>query len=181
MSILSLVDAKNQLNIQNADEDTALQSYLDAVDLVIEAHTGQIVTPRDFTEELYLPAFTSRVRLHNTPLLSVTSLTDAVNGTLYNLTSAVVRQVGLVILPTGIRGDWTVTYHSGLTAVPVNYVRAAAIIVQHLWQTRRGRMPSASDDLMSSFEVTNRTGLLAGYAIPNAAIELLGAAAPAVA
>jgi len=47
---------------------------------------------------------------------------------------------------------------------------AGLIIVQHLWATRRGNMPSASPDLTDSLAYPNYSG----YAIPNKALELLG-------
>lgn len=63
--------------------------------------------------------------------------------------------------------------HTGRpTAAPpaANYKLAGLIIVQHLWSTRRGNMPTASPDLDVSLSYPNFNG----FAIPNKALELLG-------
>jgi hypothetical protein len=57
---------------------------------------------------------------------------------------------------------------------PANYELAGMIIVQHLYQSKRGGMPTASPSLDGdSAAIQPRTAF--GFAIPRMALELLGA------
>ncbi|MEV7907699.1 hypothetical protein, partial [Streptomyces anulatus] len=66
-------------------------------------------------------------------------------------------------------GRITVAYVAGRTEVPAHVRQAARIMVQHLWETQRGRMGAART--AGSEEVWDPRW---GYAIPRRALELLG-------
>jgi len=182
MSFLDLTAVKSQLRITSAVSDSAITLLIAAAQDVVERHLDKILEPRPFTDELTVRFPTTRFRLHNTPLVSVESIVDS-DGTIYDLTGLVVRSSGLAVLPSAIKGTGylDVTYTAGLASVPDNYVQAGQIIVQHLWETRRGDMPLASGQLDDSLMMDTRLGIVAGYAIPNRALELLGPRPPVVA
>jgi hypothetical protein len=65
-----------------------------------------------------------------------------------------------------------------MAVIPANCTRAAAIIIQHLWETQRGVMGSRR---FGGGQELDRALTGMGYAIPNRAKELLGQRAPVVA
>lgn len=182
MSFLSLDAVKDQLGITSTVTDGDLGLVIAAAGDVIERHVGQVVDPRSFTDEVTVSAWqpTRQFRLHKTPLVSVQQIIDS-DGTVYDLTGMVVRASGLVVLPSAIGGYLDITYTAGLSVAPDNYVQAGLIIVQHLWETRRGDMPLATAALDDSLMMDTRMGIVVGYAIPNRALELLGPRPPVVA
>lgn len=175
---LDLARVKAQLNITGTDDDAELAPLIDAARDVVEAHTGQIVERRSFSEELVLDRSTTRVRLSNVPVVELTSATG-VDGSPVDVTGAMPRPSGLVYLTKPVSGFLGVVYTAGLDTVPENYVTAGAIIVEHLWNTQRGAMPPALAGLEDSLAYTGATAV--HYAIPNRALELLGARRPVVA
>lgn len=187
MSFLELASVKDQLKIQpnSSISDTALQALMDAVTFIVERHTGVIIEQRSFSDELHLAQRTSKFRVLSKPLVSVTSITDAVSGAV-DLTGMFTRKSGLIVLPYSLAPDiyLTVEYTAGLdaTAIPENYKQAGMIIAQQMWETRRGGMPSTAAALDESMSRESyRQGFLVGFVIPNRALELLGTRPPVVA
>lgn len=168
--ILSLADAKAQLNIKTTRDDDELRSWTEAVTTVVEDLAGVCVR-RSFTEEHPMPfAGSPTLALNRTPAVSLTSVTDLVYGNVYPVADLLLdTSTGIVQHSLGCRlyGTLSVTYVAGRPVVPANITAAAKIILQHLWQSVRtgSRSPGRSDD------VTTIPGF--GYAIPNRALQLL--------
>lgn len=140
--MIELDEAKAQVNIAVSDprHDVELQAYVDAVTEVVERQTGEVVTPRSFTERHDVCRRHS-LALARHPVLSLTSLAR-VDGTLAWAVADldVDGPTGLVRVRAGtlLDGLLTVTYQAGHTSVPPNWTLAARFIVQHLWKTQRG-------------------------------------------
>lgn len=178
MSLVTLPEVKAQLNMSsNTQQDVALTAYIAAVDAIVERHTGDTVTSQSFTETLEVDSWTNHLIVSKRPATALTSIATHDGGTTYDTTTAVLRSSGVIILPCRVFGLIDVTYTAGWKTAPANYAQAALIIVQHLWKTRLGPTATPSQaalpDSMAPREV--------GYAIPNAALELLGRRAPVVA
>jgi len=178
--IVSLQDIKDQTNISNTASDEELRRYLEAATGAIENHLGLAVVKRTRTEEHQIGR--GALVLNWTPVGAVTAL-SLVDGTYtWNVNDLHVTPAGVVTSPLGIDpyGHVTVTYTAGMSIVPGNYGLAAAIIVQHLWETQRGTAggprPGALGDSMGAGMYAGR-----GFALPNRAIELLGAGLPGIA
>ncbi|MGW1546614.1 head-tail connector protein [Streptomyces sp. NPDC002346] len=175
MALLTLADAKAQLNITTDSNDTELQAYVDAATPVIERFIG----PCDETQvsEVHdLGRSGSRLLvLRKTPAVSVTSIVDELSGSEAVAATAVVLdgEVGSLRRRDGgaLRGLLRVTYTAGRTEVPATVNLAARMLVQHLWQTQnasRGPVLPGGGDYSVSEPVA---GL--GYAVPNRVLELL--------
>lgn len=164
-SILSLADAKAQLNITSDRDDEELRSWIEATTALVEQFTGLCVT-QTFTETHRINGSGTRaIVLKHTPVRDVISVDGAPLSSL-----SVSNDTGVVRCPGGLLyGSVTVTYTAGRTVIPASITKAALIILQHLWQTQRntfrGGLPGVSGDT----EIM--PGL--GYAIPNRAMQLM--------
>ncbi len=175
--LISLADAKEQLKITSSTSDEEVRRYLGATTVVVEDHVGQAVVRRTFSEEH--TANCGAFVLTRNPVISLVSVA-LVDGTFtWDVSTLHVSPAGVVTSPLGIspHGHLAATYIAGMAIVPDNYALAAAIILQHLWDTKRGTRggprPGGLDD---SLGVVG-----AGFAIPNRALELLGGGMPGIA
>lgn len=175
--IISLADAKAQLNTTTTVNDEELRTYVEATTGVIEQELGMAVVRRPRTEE---HCIRGGLVLNWTPVVTLTSMA-LVDGTYtWNVADLHVSPAGVVTSPLGVApyGNVTVTYLAGMSIIPENYCLAARIIVQQIWKTQRpdrgapGR-GSSLDDSMGYQQM--------GFAIPNRAKELLGSGLPGIA
>lgn len=185
MALLTLAEAKAQLDIESTATDVELQSYIDALTAVIEGVVGPVET-REFTETVTGRGPT--LCLHQTPVVALTSLTPVLNdGTTQDVTGLHVDAASGVVRRRDCGqfygGPWTAVYTAGRGAVPPTINLAARILLQHLWRTQYG----ASRGLGSigggdDYDVTQPVPGF-GYAVPNRVLELLQPykTAPAVA
>lgn len=174
MALLTLAEAKAQLDIETTTDDGELQAYIDSLTAVIERHTGPVEN-RSVTEQLNSRG--SRLALSQVPAVSLTSITPVLIGGL-------AIDVGDLVLDgdTGVLwrwdrqffygGPWSVTYVAGRGTVPPTIKLAALFLLQHLWRTQYGaaRGGGGADD----YSVTEPVPGF-GYAIPNRVLELLEA------
>lgn len=170
--LISLADAKRQLNITSTKHDAELADMLRSVTAVCERYRGAIVR-RTHTEEITAPYGARQIRLTYTPILSVTSVTEA--GTV--LTAADYDLSADSGVLTRMTGGYPVRWHAGRQSITVTYVagrteidpavrQAALILIQHMWETQRGGAMPARD--------TDTFDPRYSYSIPRRALELLG-------
>lgn len=178
--IVSLSDARELLRLTGTTQDELLRSKIAATTIIIERIIDEVVVPRTVVENITNVKPGRFLVLRKTPVISLTSL--ALTSALYTwdvATFNVVSETGvLTALPTAwqVWGDITVTYVAGRAVIPENVQEAAKIIIQHLWQTRRGTAGTPQVEGMSTTLSPHAArGFGWGFAIPNAAIELLGA------
>lgn len=178
--IISLADARATLRLTATTQDEELRLFIEATTAVIERHINEAVVPRTVIED-YTTVNAGRwgdsIALRTVPVISVQSMVSV--STLYTWSPAnfhVNTDTGEITgLPSTwpLWGDVTINYTVGRQVIPPNYILAAKIIVQHLWQTRRGVAGAAQPSgMVDTMHGSGRLGW--GYAIPNAAIELLG-------
>lgn len=163
LQLISLAAAKAHLNMTETVDDEELRGWIAAATRVAERHTGLTMCRRSFTEQACGPRF----HLTRTPLLSVESPTSA---TVLDASS------GHVEVATS--DPVTVVYTAGMRVVPENYLGAVAIISAHLFDTQR--ISSLGQQVSVTGEDTLTPGGL-GFALPERAVQLLGARAPVVA
>lgn len=184
--MLTLAEAKLQLNIPAGDtsHDVELQAYVAAAIRAVERHTGTVGDVRAIVGERHEVCHASKLWLYQKPVQSLTTLAR-VDGTQTWAAADVDVDVdsGLLRVKSGplFDGLLTATYQAGHVPVPANYNLAARIIVQHLWQTQRGAMGSRRPTTVLNDSMENLVNFGRGYAIPNAALELLGEPIPVVA
>lgn len=167
--IISVYDAKVQLKITNDVSDDELRSFIGSATAVVERVRGEAVVKRSFTEKI--TAVNGRVVLSRLPVVSVTSIASRDGLTTWDVDDTDVDDAGILTSTrTPLAGDLTVIYVAGYIEIPENYLMAARIILEHLWQTKRG---NAGVPRPGGMEVATVSGL--GFAVPNRALELLGA------
>jgi hypothetical protein len=175
MALLTLAEAKAQLDIDTASHDSELQTYIDALTAAIERHVGPVEN-RAVTETT--TAGGAVLCLSHLPVVSLTSLTPLLTGgTAVQVSDvAVDGATGILRRKDGTGfcgGPWAAVYTAGRGAVPPTIKLAALILLQHLWRTQYGASRGMSsvgggDD----YNVTEPTPGW-GYAIPNRVLQLL--------
>ncbi len=132
---------------------------------------------RSFTERRTADVY-GQILLSNVPVLSVTSAVSADGSKTWNAADLDTEpDNGLIYAATGpaLRGVVDVAYRAGLRIVPDDYQLATLIIVEHLWETRRGA-------LRIQLGGENEPWLPGrGFAVPRRAIELLDSTLPGIA
>lgn len=169
--LISMTDARNVLNLDDRSVDHEVRDWLGAVTRSIERYTGKAWVQHPRTDTVHGGRY--EIALPVTPVRSITAMVPVLdNGTsTYVPAQLRVDTHGILRLADGTpfeRGPFDVTYVVGdNTAVPEDVVGAAKIMLEHLWDTKRGGgLPSRaeSDDYNPN----------AAYALPNRAKELLG-------
>ncbi|MEW2570496.1 head-tail connector protein [Streptomyces sp. NPDC047070] len=175
MALLTLEEAKLQLNLTTDTDDEELQTYVDAVTAPIEEYIGP-VEPREVTERQDAEGGRRILVLRTTPVLSLTSVEPLLAGGVSHPVG------GLVLDPdTGevrrydggwFRGLLLFTLQAGRTTTPPTVNLAARMLVQHLWRTQRpgrsGGLPGGGEDYSVGQPIPGF-----GYAVPNRVLELL--------
>lgn len=154
-AVISLQDAKNQLNTPDSDDED-LRLYLAAVTSVIESITGPIIT----NEHIDILPASDRIVLRKAPVQSVTSIvpTDPgfagafVGNYILEPATGILRRQGFYPFEPAyafqiehtywFEGyDLTITYTAGRAEVPAGVQVAARMILEQSWASRRGAMP----------------------------------------
>lgn len=173
MPLVTLAEAKAQLDITTTNHDEELQRYIDALTAPIERHVGP-VEDREVTE--VIEGRSATLCLSCVPAVSLTSIVPvlssgqsiAVNEVHLDSATGIVRRLDGGSFCGGL---WTVTYTAGRGGVPETIQLAALILLQHLWRTQYGAARGSvggGDD----FDV-NEPIIGWGYAIPNRVLQLL--------
>lgn len=150
--------------------------WSDATLAAVEKASGRVVIQRTVSEEVTV--YNGIFVLANVPVAALTSVAD-ISGTPTWDVSALhfTTSTGAVQALSGptLRGRLTVTYTAGPTSPAANHKAAGLIILQHLWQTRRGAGAIARGGEDEVYVPA------LGYAVPRRAVELLGLSLPGVA
>lgn len=173
MALLTLDEAKAQLDIETDTNDAELQVYVDSLTAVIERFVGPIEN-RTVTEPVN--ARHARLPLTQTPVVELLSLTPIMLGGLAIAVSDLYldKEAGVLLrLDGGVfyGGPWTAVYTAGRESVPPTINLAARMLLQHLWRTKYGAARGSSgggDDYSVSDPIPGF-----GYAVPNRVLELL--------
>lgn len=199
LTIVSLLEAKEILRLSGTtDQDAILQGYNAAATEVAELYCGTVVT-RQFTKVLraqgrvlVLPKAPVRTDLGTTldpsnrrdgsttnGLVSITPLMTY--GFMYDLSQLLVdADTGLVRQSAGLpffySGDpyaqFLATWWAGRKVIQAAVYEGAKIILEHLWQIKRGG--ASAQDVAAGQSTTVVPGV--GFAVPNRAIQLFATA-----
>lgn len=189
-AIVTTAETRAQLNLPGSSgtEDTELAGYIAAASDVVEDLWGKVIgVACDEWHDGGGPIVKTLYR----PLFSLTAVTESYGPGLYVLTaqpvdgSTALDAFGYTVdLPDGVitrrvsgtaaafargRRNVHVTYTAGVATVPARVRLATLMIVQHLWRTQRG---TAGRPVLGGDDTTVVPGF--GFAVPNAALQLLG-------
>ncbi|MEU3293018.1 head-tail connector protein [Streptomyces longwoodensis] len=173
MALVTLAEAKRQLDIDSTAHDVELQLYVDSLDAAIESYVG-VVEQREVTD--VIDGGGPKLVVLHPPLVSVSALAGGPAGgsITYAADTLTPDPAGLITRKDGScfpAGSYTVTYTAGRAAVPPTVKLAALILLQHLWRTQYGatRVPVGGAD---DWSVTDPIPGF-GYAVPNRVLQLL--------
>lgn len=176
--VLSLREAKKQLNIDAADtdDDEEIAGFIRSITAPCERIVGSLVR-RNVTEK-HRGGYA--LALNRTPVLSLTSVIAIQTGGVGQAVADLDVDAGTGIVQRldggRMRGPLRVTYVAGRTEIPAHVRQAALIILQHMWETQRGQMGGVR--VGGSDEVYDPRF---GFSIPRRAQELLGEQPPGIA
>ncbi|MGW0647890.1 head-tail connector protein [Streptomyces umbrinus] len=174
MALLTLEEAKAQLDIDGTGDDVELQAYIDALTAPIERHIGPVEV-REFTETI--EGRSASVCLSHIPAVALVSVEPAVDeGDALELSKLVLDgATGIVRYRGGTFAGtlWRWVYTAGRTEEMPTINLAARILLQHLWRTQYGASRGLS--AVGGGDDFNVTEPIAGwgYAIPNRVLQLL--------
>ncbi|MEU2143618.1 head-tail connector protein [Streptomyces globisporus] len=171
MALLTLAEAKAQLDIATDTEDQELQRFIDGITAPIERYVGPVVT-REVSENI--EGRSDSMCLTHIPAVALVSVAPMLGGQALDTSTLVLDgPMGMVWRKGGTFAGtrWTVAYTAGRgTEVPPTIKLAALLLLQHLWRTQYGaaRGGGGADD----YSVTEPIPGF-GYAVPNRVLELL--------
>lgn len=198
--ILSLAMGKRAVGIDaaNTDDDDELREMITGVTKAVENYKNEVIARRAIVAESHQYDLwswswqTPRLKLNFTPVISLDTLVsedgvvnwlsdggllpaDTVGRNLY-LNS----QTGIVdvVRSTPITGWVVAGYTAGYKVIPYNYLQGSKVMLQWLWETRRG--PGGLNAVIGPEELHAMTGAHP-YLIPRKAQEWFGPPFPAVA
>lgn len=177
--IVSLAATKEQLRITGAGSDEQLRGFIESSTEVVERHTGMAVVRRTETEDHKL-CQSSTLILNRAPVISLVSVIRVDGNQSWNVPDLYLsKKTGIVTVKSGplFNGHVEAVYEVGMQTVPSNFIDASAMIVAHLWSTRRGQRGGPRPGVME--DTVAVPGM--SFAIPRAALELLGKPPPLVA
>ncbi len=174
-TVMSLTDAKAQLNITSTANDEELRFFMDATTRIIEGFVGP-VGRRTYSETVYPVQY--RFATRRRPLISVTSVVSQVpGGPTYDPTLLLIDgPTGVCRQASGIEfiGPLTVVYVAGRIEVSANIEHAGRIILQQLWTTQRGgAVRPGMGGGVGDRNVLEQQLAAQGFVIPPRAVELL--------
>lgn len=144
-AILSLEDAKVRLGIDLADttDDDELRAKLAGLTGALERAKNEVIARRSITQE-WMRAPCDPLRLWKVPVISLDSLTYQLRGaasvTLDVSDWKAGADSGLLYRMGGAQPHGWVTAVStaGYAVIPPDYIEGAGVLLEHLWETRRG-------------------------------------------
>lgn len=177
--ILSLADAKLALKKKTDATDDELRGVIEATTAIVEHKVGPVVRAT-YTERYPCRAGRGLVLQHRR-ILEVASVRYVLDGSEaiavgdleFDSEAGIVWAAAGAVLPTS---DVEVTYTAGMPIIDPAILEAAAIIVDHLWQTRRGHTARGrllGRTVEEPVREEQTVAYYAGFALPHRAAELL--------
>jgi hypothetical protein len=191
-SIISLADAKQQLGIlpSNTTDDDEIRMWMAATTKSIEDYKHEVTAQRTIVEIFGYPntyagfgqflGFGPNVRVMHIPVIALQSIV-AENGTLTwtipgNIDVETFSGLLTVINGPPITGRVVITYTAGYQIMPYNYILGARMLLQHMWETRRG--PGGQSGVTGPEELADFRHYTS---LPRKVTEMLGPPRPVVA
>jgi hypothetical protein len=137
VSVLSLAEAKQHLNVTASDSDAEIQSTIDEAEAMVAQRCGPL-EPTTVTERV--AGGPGGLSLSRTPVISLTSVTP-VGGTALTVSDLYVSPSGVVTyaMNAGVfYAPWyDVVYQSGRSTTPDDLLRGVKELTRNLWNSQR--------------------------------------------
>lgn len=191
--IVTVTQAKNQLNITDESYDSKLTDFVAAASQMIVNRIGP-VAGSPTVDEWHDGGSTDILLYDEGPVQSITSVTESMGSVVYTLTQ-ITLDSGSVTTPFGYTVDLDlgllvrraagvaipfaageanihITFVAGYSATPPDITQATLLLVQHMWETQRGPNRSGGTGSIDqvAFSMPNRVmEILAPYIVPGIA------------
>ena len=181
--IITLDDARTQLQVDPTDhsDDDWIREQLAGITAVVEQYKHEVIVKRSVLDEIEVSGwrYPQKFRVWSAPLISLTSVVSWDGLTTWDVTQMRASSSGLIRVVAGpiVSGLVDVTYQAGYATIPENYQQGAAVILQHLYETRRGP-GTIPGGVIGQEDFYNRA---VPFDFPNKAKEWLGPPRPLVA
>jgi hypothetical protein len=184
-TLITLGEAKAQLQIKDTSKDALLLDYVAGITAAVEEYKHEVIVPRAVTDEIEVSAYSGsfgwrqKFRVWSAPVISLTTVVSWDGLTTWNAADMRVSPSGVVRVMNGpwVCGLVDVTYQAGYASIPERYKQGALIILQHVWETQRG-VGNVRAAVTGPEDVYDRR---LEFTIPQRAKEWLGPARPLVA
>lgn len=180
--LISLAEAKEQLNVTGTTYDDEIRVFIEAATKAAEDHRDEVIARRSVTVYRDV-SVADRFVLPRVPVISLTSVATIDALTSWDVSNLHVDPArGVVTVKSGplLDGPLAITYVAGYSVVPPAFSLAVRIIVQHLWETQRGK--TGATRFAGSIDDANLLRFRSiDVFVPPRAQELLGNRAPLVA
>lgn len=137
--MISLAEAKAQINQTSTVDDEELRHFVEAATLKCEELRGEAIVRRTFTE-VHKNVRGSAALDWPSPEITLQTVA-ATNGLItWNVADLVVSPSGVVTAKQGpdLWGDLNFVYASGYQIIPANFTLACKLLIQRAWATQRG-------------------------------------------
>jgi hypothetical protein len=189
-AIISLADCKQTLQIDPADtsDDAELLAKLQAITHSVQRYMHTQYIPRQITQWDRFGAMPTwrhpRLRLTTLPVMGLISMVtmspaNTVVTTYDTVNNMIVEdpESGLVTVFNGppLAGRLQTIYTAGYTAIPYNVIEGSKILLQHVWESRRG--PGGLNGVIGPDEMADFRHFTA---LPRKATEFFGPPRPVI-
>lgn len=166
LDVLSLAEGKQAVNITTTDHDDEIARHITAVSRILDAECGPVVQ-RTITAEIHQGRGTPSLWVNHPPVVSVTTVREAIGGTITNLSAVafggttdgyylnpdlmgqIGRRYGGQPSAWGRDSQVEFTYVAGryanTAAVDARFKTCAASILRRLWKREAGTWAQSSD------------------------------------
>jgi hypothetical protein len=163
-ALISLAQAKQQLNMSSSAHDGELEDYITAASEAVEDYLGYVAVRRTAVEDRSVDA-SGIVCLRSSPIVSLVSVVALADDSDVTGSATVTdHQNGIIALPAA--GTHRFTLVAGPSVTPPKVQLATRIILADLWSSQR----------LSAGDIDDPMGAVRphGYLIPYQAAEMLG-------
>jgi hypothetical protein len=170
---VTLDEAMAHLNAPGlGDSDQAeLQRFVLAASGAAERWKREVLAPRDVVESHDVPA-SGVVFLRSYPVLTDTDIEVTVDDGDPTVETDVDGRIGRLVALSGAGRRASISFRAGWDPVPEEYRAGVLMIVSHMWRTQR--RPLGQQSRFGGGNTDDETQMVGGYAVPRAALELLG-------
>jgi hypothetical protein len=178
---VSLVKLKQELGIVGSADDARLELLITDATSMINEYCGRSFALDTYVEKIKIYSQSGLLRLKNTPIQSITSITYkgvAVDASSYSIDSAETGSIaggwyntsllsgglGKIAIGSSQRSDYQVTYVGGYSVIPANIVRACIEIVRSFYKNTTNNFNIKSESIDGVYSVTygdNSTSIMA--------------------
>lgn len=173
VAAVTVPEAVAHLNAAGLSEDDQdeLGRFVLAASGAAERWKREVIAPRNVVEQHDIPA-NGVVFLRAYPILASTDVEVTVGTDDPVVVTDLDPTIGRLVTFTGVGQRASIAFRAGWDPIPEEYRAGVLMIVGHMWRTQR--RPLGQQSRFGGGNTDDDTQMIGGYAVPRAALELLG-------